>query len=60
MDYSERFRVTLDLHQFGLDLRAQRFRRENPDAPESEIKALMAAWLRADLHDQLLSVPDVP
>jgi hypothetical protein len=43
----EQFRIVLDLHQFGLDLRAQRFRRDNPDASEATIDALMGAWMRS-------------
>ncbi len=46
-DYAERFRVAFDLHQFGLDLRAQRFRREHPSATESDINKMMARWIAA-------------
>jgi hypothetical protein len=41
----DRFRVTLDLHEFGLRVKRQNLRRGNPDASEAEISALLRAWL---------------
>ncbi len=51
----DRLRVTFDLHEFGVNLRAQRFRRDHPTASEREIAGMVAAWLAArpyDIDDQ--------
>ena len=39
-----RMRVALELSAVADAMRAQRFRRERPDASEAEIEALMEAW----------------
>jgi hypothetical protein len=40
-------RIALELTELGARLRAQRYRRENPEASEEEVVAVVAAW-RAD------------
>lgn len=37
--------VALELTSLGAELRAQRHRREHPDATEEEVEAAVAAWL---------------
>lgn len=44
---AERIWDALDLHDFGVQLYRQRMRRENPDAGEAEIDALVRDWLIA-------------
>lgn len=42
---AERFRVTVELHEAGVDLMRQNLRRQNPDAEPAEIDRLLQAWL---------------
>lgn len=44
-------RVTLELHEFGVNLRTQRFRRENPEASESDVAFMVAGWLASRPFD---------
>lgn len=44
---AERMRVALELHDLGVKLYRQRMRRDHPDADETEIDALVHAWLAA-------------
>ncbi|HEY7582096.1 MAG TPA: hypothetical protein VIB78_00500 [Acidimicrobiia bacterium] len=40
-------KIALDLTELGAELRAQRHRREHPDASEAEVRQIVAAWLGA-------------
>jgi hypothetical protein len=42
---AERFRVTLDLFDLGLQMYRQRMRREHPQYDEEAIEAEVQAWL---------------
>lgn len=44
-DAAERLRVTLDLHQAGIDLMRQNLRRRYPDASDAEISERVTEWL---------------
>ena len=37
--------MALELSEAGIAMREQRFRREHPDATESDVDAFMRAWL---------------
>ncbi|MCK6555464.1 hypothetical protein L6Q96_12930 [Candidatus Binatia bacterium] len=41
----ERFRLTLDLFEFGAAMLRQRLRRTHPTASEAEIDAMVTEWL---------------
>ncbi len=41
-----RFRRTLELFEDGVELMRQNLRRQNPEASEAEIAALLGRWLR--------------
>jgi hypothetical protein len=43
---AERFRVTLDLFEAGVELKRQSLRREFPDADEKEIEERLTDWLQ--------------
>lgn len=43
---AERFRLALELFEAGEALKRQQLRREHPEATESQIEALLVAWLR--------------
>lgn len=36
----------MDMFELGVAMREQRFRRDHPEATESDIKAMMATWMR--------------
>ena len=36
----------MDMFEVGVAMREQRFRRDHPDAAESDIKAMMVDWMR--------------
>ena len=36
----------MDMFEVGIAMREQRFRRDNPEAAESDIKAMMVDWIR--------------
>lgn len=40
-----RMREALDLHDLGVAMYRQRMRRENPQAAENEVEAMVRAWL---------------
>lgn len=40
--------LALELSETGIQMRAQRFRREHPDASDTEVDSFMRAWL----HDR--------
>jgi hypothetical protein len=42
---AERVRLTLDMYEFGERMQRARLRRENPNATEEEVQALIEAWL---------------
>lgn len=42
---AQRFRLTLEMADFGIGLYRQRMRRENPDAGDEEIEARVQGWL---------------
>ncbi len=42
-----RFRATLDLHDMGVAMKRQYFRRQHPEASEAEIDQLVRDWLAA-------------
>lgn len=44
-DAAERFRITLDLHQAGIDLMRQNLRRRNPSESKEQISERVEAWL---------------
>lgn len=41
----ERFRVALRLHETGLALQRQNFRRRRPDLTEDQVEEALAEWL---------------
>ncbi|MGH8958630.1 MAG: hypothetical protein ACRDVK_08130 [Acidimicrobiia bacterium] len=40
-------KIALDLTELGAELRAQRHRREHPDATEAEVQQVVAEWFAA-------------
>lgn len=44
-DAAERLRVTLDLHQAGIELMRQNLRRRYPDESDSRISERVTDWL---------------
>lgn len=52
-----RARETQELHDLGVAMYRQRMRRENPQAPEAEIDALVQAWLTEPPRQQFLTRP---
>jgi len=42
---AERLRQALDMHDFGVRLQRDNFRRRHPDASELQIDELIASWL---------------
>lgn len=42
----EKFRVIVELHDFGVQVYRQRMRREHPHASGEEIEGLVQDWLR--------------
>jgi hypothetical protein len=42
---AERFRMTLDLFDLGVQMYRQRMRRENPHGSEESVEAQVQAWL---------------
>lgn len=44
---AERLRSAMEMQEFGVALYRQRMRRENPDATEAKIDALVRSWLIA-------------
>jgi len=43
---ARRLRVALQLHEAGVEIRRQALRRENPEASDAQIAALLRDWLR--------------
>jgi hypothetical protein len=46
MSPAEKFRAAMELHEAGVAVMRQNFRRRNPGAPAAEIERLLSAWLR--------------
>jgi len=46
-DAATRMRIINELHEFGVGMRAQKFRRDHPDADEATIRRMVRAWLRS-------------
>lgn len=44
-DALERFRVTLDLHEAGIEIMRQNLRRQHPEEGEREISDRLREWL---------------
>lgn len=42
----EKFRLTLELHETGVDLMRQNLRRRNPDESEKQIEKRLIHWLQ--------------
>lgn len=42
---AQRFRLTLDMAEAGIELYRQRMRREHPSASDEEIEARVQGWL---------------
>lgn len=38
--------AAMEMFEVGVAMREQRFRRDHPDAAESDIKAMMVDWMR--------------
>ena len=45
-ELGKRLLASLDMWEFGVELTELRFRREHPEASDSEIQARIRAWLR--------------
>lgn len=45
-ELGKRLLASLDMWEFGVELTELRFRRENPEASDGEIQAMIQAWLR--------------
>lgn len=49
--------TAFDLFRFGVEMRAERHRREHPEATEAEVEAVVRAWLQerpgAELGDAI-------
>jgi len=41
-----RFEVTSELFELGVQARESRYRRENPQATEAEVRQFMRTWMR--------------
>ena len=54
---AKRFQEVVELHEFGVALYRQRMRRENPQAGENEIDAMVRAWLAERPRDIRLHRP---
>jgi len=54
---AERLRITLEMHELGVEMYRQRMGRENPQATEAEIDALVRAWLIAPPQGRILPPP---
>ena len=55
----------MDMFEIGVVLREQRFRRDHSEATESDIKAMMAEWMRwrpgaenGDTAGRVVQLPD--
>lgn len=46
-DAATRMRIINELHEFGVAMRAQKFRRDHPDADEATIRRMVREWLRS-------------
>jgi hypothetical protein len=46
MSPAEKFRAALELHEAGVAVMRQNFRRRNPGASAAQIEDLLSAWLR--------------
>jgi hypothetical protein len=44
---SERLRVALEMHDFGVEVMRQNLRRRLPEASEERIRSELTRWLRA-------------
>lgn len=53
----KRYRETMELYELGVALYRQRMRRENPEATEEEVDAMVRAWLREPPPTQFLHRP---
>jgi hypothetical protein len=45
-DEARRFRLTLDMHEFGVAIYRQTLRRKHPEESEAEIAVRLREWLR--------------
>ena len=54
---AQRFRLALEMADFGIHLYRQRMRREHPGAGRTEIDNLVRAWLTAPPPDTRLRLP---
>lgn len=54
---SERLRIALEMHEFGVDMYRRRMCRENPQATEGEIDAMVRAWLLGPRQGRILPPP---
>jgi hypothetical protein len=45
-ELAERMRLTLDLHEAGVQMMAMNLRREHPEATEAEVAEMLRAWLQ--------------
>lgn len=52
----QKFRLTLDLHEAGVDMMRQNLRRRYPEATSGDIEAKLVAWLR----DRPMDAPGKP
>lgn len=54
---AERLRIAMELRDFGIEMYRQRMIRENPQATDTEIDALVWAWLLAPPQGRILPPP---
>ena len=61
---AQRFALTCELFEAGLELMRQNLRRQNPQASEAEIAAALSRWLRtrpgAEVGDTIGRARSVP
>ena len=57
-DVQERFRITVDLHETGIELERHRLRRMHPAASEKEINCRLGLWLQKRPESDLDSMMD--
>jgi len=43
---ADRLRTAFELHEFGVRMQRQRFRRDNPDVSDADLDMLVRAWLQ--------------
>ncbi len=45
LSIADKFRITCELRELGIEIMRQRFRRENPSASEADVDELLRRWI---------------